>query len=270
MKTVDTALNKFSSNPALNRIRMTEFIDPFDPRAKTPEMKEALMNGVRNLLNHGTFKVLLKDELPDGAKALTARFILGIKSNADGKIKCKARYGVGGHRDRLKHFIVHGAQTLKPSSTRLLLAMAALSLFDVWSGDIKPAYVQSTEPLTRRAFITNPSPHFELEAHQCFELLRHLYVLYDAVDLCNQSLRKHLVEDLELEPTKVDPSLYYSLRLGELLGINGTYVDNLFRTGNNEFPKKCNNTHQTFERSGDDPPSFAFLVSMFQLTTTSH
>ena len=270
MKTVHTVLNKYSSNPTVHTIYMTEVIDASVPRAKTPEMKEAIMKEVLYLLKHRTFKFLLKEELPDGANALTPRFVVAIKSNADGKIKYKARYVVDGHRDRLKNFMVHGAQTLQSSSKRLLLAMAALLRFDIWSSDIKLAYLQSTEPLTRRVFTANPSPHFELEPNECFELLRPLYGLCDAGDLRHQTMHKHLVEYLELVPTKVDPSLYFSFRLVELVGINGTYVSNLLRTGDNEFSKRCDKTHQTFETSGDDPLPFTFPVSMFQLPTTVH
>ena len=139
---------------------MAEVIDPSEPRTKTPEMKEAMMNEVCDLLKHETFKVLLGEELRDGANALTARFVLAIKSNAEGKIQCKAGYVVGCHRDRLKHFMVHISQTPQPSSTRLMFVIAALFRLDVWCSDIKLAYLQSTEPLRRCVFITNPSPHF--------------------------------------------------------------------------------------------------------------
>ncbi len=72
-------------------------------------MRAAIDREVCDLFRRGTFKVILKEELPDRANALTARFFLAIKSNPHGKIKHKARYVIGGHRDRLKHYIVHGA-----------------------------------------------------------------------------------------------------------------------------------------------------------------
>ena len=83
---------------------------------------------------------MLKEELPDGANALTARFVLAIKSKADDRIKYKARYVIGGHRDKLKHFMVHGAQTMQASSSRLLLAIAAAHNFEVWTSDVQLAY----------------------------------------------------------------------------------------------------------------------------------
>ena len=67
-----------------------------------------------------------------------------MKSNADGEIKYKARYIIGGHRDYLKHYMVHGAQTAQPSSARLLLALAMALEFDVCPRDVKLAYLQSS------------------------------------------------------------------------------------------------------------------------------
>ena len=76
------------------------------------------MQEVCDLLKRRTFKVMLKEKLPDGANALTARFVLAVKSNPDGDVKFKARYVIGGHRNQLKHYMVHGGQTLQYSSAR--------------------------------------------------------------------------------------------------------------------------------------------------------
>ena len=130
--------------------------------------------------------------------------------------------------------MVHGAQTLQAKSVRLLVALALVFGFEIWSSDEKLAYLQSTEPLRRRVFIPNLAPEFELDPSECFELLLPLYGLCDAGDLWHQTLRKDLTDELELEPTKVDPSHYFSFRLGELIGINGTYVDDLLRAGDDD------------------------------------
>ena len=237
---------------------LTEVVGKHDPRASSPEMKDAISNEVRDLLRRGTFKVILKEELSDGANALTARFVLAIKSNADGQIKHKARYVIGGHRDSLKQFMVHGAQTLQASSARLILALATMFEFHVWSSDVKLAYLQSTEPLTRRVFIKNPAPEFELRPEECFELLRPLYGLSDAGDLWHKTLHRHLVDELGLVPSKADPSLYFAFTDGTLSGINGSYVDDLLRAGTESFQEACKHTHRRFETSGDEIPPFTF------------
>ena len=58
---------------------MTEVIDKSDPRAKSPEMRAAIGHEVRDLLNRGTFKVILREELPDGANALHRTLRLGYQ-----------------------------------------------------------------------------------------------------------------------------------------------------------------------------------------------
>ena len=126
-------------------------------------MKAAIMQEVFGFLPRGTFKVILREELPDSANALTARFVLAIKSNADGKIKFKGKHVIGGHHEKLKHYPVHRAQTIQPSSTRLLIPLASAYNFAVWTSDVKLADLQSSEPLSRCVFIKNPAPEFELE-----------------------------------------------------------------------------------------------------------
>ena len=158
-------------SPGIQSIQVTEIVDKDDPRSMCTEMHQAKMKEVRDLLQRGAFRVMLKEELPGGSNALTARFVLAIKSNADGAIKYIARYDIGGHRDKLKHFIVHGAQTLQASSSRLLLALALMHFFPVWTSDVKLAD-----------------------------------------ELWHESLNRHLIKDLHLQPTKPDPSLYFSLR----------------------------------------------------------
>ena len=136
--------------------------------------------------------------------------------------------------------------------------MAAIFKFDVWSSDAKLAYLQSTEPLRRRVFISNPAPEFELDPSECFELLKPLYGLDDAGDLWFQSLHNHLVSDLHLEHTKCDPSLYLCICKGQLIGINGSYVEDLLRAGTGKFRSKCELTHRKFETSGNEVPPFTF------------
>ena len=221
-------------------------------------MKDAISNEVRDLRKRGTFKVILREEHPDGANALTARLVLAIKSNTDGKIKCKARYVIGGHWNRLKPFLVHGAQSLQESSARLLLAIAAMFDFDLWSCDVKLAYLQSSEPLTRRVFISSPASEFELHPDKCFELLRPLYGLSNDGDLWHRTINTHLASDLNLTPTKADTSLYLAHDNNSLIGLNGFYVDDLLRAGTPAFRKTCSETLKRFETSGDEHPPFTF------------
>ena len=65
-----------SSASNTHGIHATEIIDINDPRASCPEMRETILEEVRELLQRGTFQVVMKDELLDGANALTTRLVL--------------------------------------------------------------------------------------------------------------------------------------------------------------------------------------------------
>lgn len=75
-------------------------------------MKHAITDEIDDLLQQGTFKVIQKEDLTNDANALTVRFLLAIRTNAEVNIKYKARYVIGGHRDNMKNYLIHGSQTL--------------------------------------------------------------------------------------------------------------------------------------------------------------
>ncbi len=86
---------------------LSEIIEPDDPRTNSPDMREAKIKEIKGLLERGTFKIVLEEELRDGVNILTARFFFTLESTEDGKVKYKAQYVVAGHRDKLKHLMVH-------------------------------------------------------------------------------------------------------------------------------------------------------------------
>ena len=124
MRVLHTALSSYmTQRTGDTNIRLTEAISKDDPRAKGPRMRKAIRSEVRDLMRCSAFRAILKRELSDGANTLTARFILAIKSTDDVITKYKARYVIGGHCDHLIHNLMHNAQTLRPMSIRLLLAI---------------------------------------------------------------------------------------------------------------------------------------------------
>lgn len=246
-----------SPNADAEDIYLTEVLDREDPREHSKQMDEAKREEINNLLDRRTFKVILTEDVPQDGNVLPGRFVLAIKSTEDGMTKYKARYVIGGHRDRLKHMMVHTTSTLQPQSIRFLLALAAIHGFDIWTSDvyvgwrIRQAYLQSAEPLTRDIFIKKSVPEFELDPSQCLKLLKPLYGLCESGDMWHATLDNHHIQDLEMKPLRSDPALYLLMTNGLLKGISGGYVDDLIRTGDSSFKKLCSMTKRKFDMAED-------------------
>lgn len=73
----------------------TEVLDRGDPRANSPKMVEAKRAEIPNLLKRGTFKIVLKEGVPQDTNVLPGRFVLAVKSTEDGQQKYKAGYVIG-------------------------------------------------------------------------------------------------------------------------------------------------------------------------------
>lgn len=82
-----------------------------------------------------TFKVVRIYEIPADTNVLPRQFLWAIKIN-DGKIKYEVRFVIGVHDAKKEHFIVHRFQNIQPSTTRLILTIAAIHEFDMWTANI--------------------------------------------------------------------------------------------------------------------------------------
>ena len=119
----------------------TEILREDDLSTKTREMAEAKPSKIRNFLSQ-KFEVISRDQVPPDTKILQGRFFFAIKASEDGRATSKARYVIGGHRDRFKEMMVHFALNLQPQSVGLLLAFSAVLHLDIGVSHVKQAYVQ--------------------------------------------------------------------------------------------------------------------------------
>ena len=97
---------------------------------------------------------------------------------------------------------MHGSQTLQPISVRILVALAAMFDFKIWSTDVKLAYLQAYEPLQRKVYIGEPAVEFDLDEDMALQLLKLLYGLSDSGDLWYKTLDTHKERDLKMIPQK--------------------------------------------------------------------
>ena len=66
------------------------------------------------------------------------------------------------------------------------------------------------------------------------------------------------MEELELVPSKADPSLYFSFTNDELCGVIGSYVDDILLVGAGSFREISAQTYRLLEGNGDVLPLFTF------------
>ena len=82
--------------------------------------------------------------------------------------------------------------------------------------------------------ITNPALKFELSPEEWLELLKSIYSLVDSRDEWQITLDNHVQTDLKMTRTIIDHSLYRQFEYDHILGINGSYVDDLLLYGTNK------------------------------------
>jgi hypothetical protein len=137
-------------------ISATEVVNSHDPRSSSTRMTEANICELRDLIERGTFKVFRRAELPEKPNVMSTRFVLSIKYDMNGVELYKARLVVRGFQDRYKRYLVHEPNVVHSTSVRILIALAALMGFTIWSEDVTQAFVQSSGEFLRDAFVETP------------------------------------------------------------------------------------------------------------------
>ena len=209
--------------------------------------------------------MVLKQEVEKPLKIVPSRFFLIVKKSDDGAEVYKARFVLGGHRDRDKRTFVHNCTTLKAHSTRLPVAVATILDFVIWSTDINQAYLQSAVELKREVF-TKPDI-LELNQDELIQIIKPLYGLADSGDYWNETLTKHHLQHLRMKQTEGDFSLFFYHIGQKLAGLSGTYVDDILRAGNKEFNDYSTKiTHSAFDAK--NPMYNEFTFTGLQLSGT--
>ena len=223
---------------------LTEAISPKDLRAS--QFADAERKEIQGLIDRGTWKVVLKDELSENGNILKGRFVLAIKDSGKDKEIWKARYVVQGYKDNLKQYLIHDTNTTRNNSVRMLIVRASLLGFHLYSTDVTQAYLQSTESLMRDVY-SQPSKEFHLGPKQMLKLLRPLYGLADSGDYWGRTLRYHLESTIRMQSTTTDGALFFQLLGNKLSGLCATYVDDCLHARDPVYQKLSQKTEEHLE-----------------------
>lgn len=190
--------------------------------------------------------MVLKDEMPDNENVIGGRFVLAIKDGGTDREIFQARFVVQGYRDKMKNSLIHDSSTTKHSSTKLLIGLAAIFGYRLFSTDVCQAYLQSAEDLLRDVYI-KPGKEFELGEDQILKLLRPLYGLSDSGDYWGATFSKHLKEDLGMETTTTDGAFFFKKVAEKLQGMTATYVDDTLQAGDESFQRLADQTESRLQ-----------------------
>ena len=241
---------------------LTEILKPGDQREFSKAFAEAKQHEINGLMERGTFETVSSDELEKDANILGGRFVCTIKNKGSDKEKAKARYVAQGHRDKEKPYIVHNITTLRQSSVKIVVSTSAVMNFRIFSHDVTQAYLQSDEGLSREIYLRprkEDLKFFGIHDGQLLQLIRAFYGVTDAGDYWGVTFDKHVKQDLEMEPTEVDPSLYIKKSNGQLSGLLGSYVDDCLHGGDEEFQDLTEKTLQRFDSRPREWDNVEFL-----------
>jgi Reverse transcriptase (RNA-dependent DNA polymerase) len=208
---------------------------------------QAKRDEIMGLIERGTIKLDRRKNAGPHPNIVPGRFVLAINT-ADGSASgnsgseiLKARFVLGGHRDRDRFKLVHNSTTLKQSSIRIITALASILGFRMWSTDIKQAYLQSAEDLKREIYV-RPDV-MKLPPYELLQFVKPLYGLEDSGDYWHKTLTAHHITKLLMEQSTGDFSFFFRKKDKELYGMSGTHVDDIFSSWKRLFSSYCFEVH---------------------------
>jgi Reverse transcriptase (RNA-dependent DNA polymerase) len=243
-----------SPHAEVSEVCWTEVIYPDDLRSQL--FDSAKQKELFRLIERGNFRIVLREEAGSHPNVIPSRFVLSIKHES-GEDRLKSRFVLGGRRDRDKKAQIHNTTNLKQQSIRIILALASIFGFDLWSSDVNQAYLQSAAKLQRDIFVR--PEELNLGPNELLKLVLSLYGLTEGGDYWGETLTNHHTDDLKMKQTKGDFSLFFKHVASRLVDLLGSFVDDLLRAGTLNFKKHSNaETQSRFDIKPPNEDDFTF------------
>ena len=158
----------------------------------------------------------------------------------------KVRFVAHRHRDAEKHNLVHDSTNVRQSSVRIVIALAAIMGFEVWTEYISQAYFQSAGKLLREVYL-RPNKHLQAPVGSILKLLQPLYGLADSGEYWCATFAEHLMRNLGMQTVASDTFLFFRRARAQLRGLLASYVDETLACGDSLFSQLTERTRKRFE-----------------------
>ena len=208
LKNFKFGLSAYRGQPiAAARLKIGSSTDAKYYRAKKEELKSHE--------EKGTWRVV---PLPEGVKPVTSRWVNTDKYGPDGQlIKHKSRLVARGfQQEEGIDYEETFASVVKPASTRILLALAAILSWRIHQGDVKTAFLNSNldKPVYMR-----PPKDIRLPHGYCLMVVRALYGLRQSPRAWYQKLRNTLI-NWGWRVSAYDPCVFINDNTGLILEVH--------------------------------------------------
>jgi Reverse transcriptase (RNA-dependent DNA polymerase) len=182
---------------------------------------------------------------------MKGHFVLVIKNRDIDQEVHKSRYVVQGFLDPLKQRAVYNSPNLRQDTSTLVLALASIRQFEVWTLDISQAFLQAANE-NRRDMFVQKQKEMELSSDEFWKLMRPLYGLViqetGGIRLCGTTTCR----TYKTEPLDADPYLRFRPVGNRLIGLSGVYVEDMLHCGTRFSSGFENNISDFLCNSGDD------------------
>ncbi len=251
--------SEISRKQSDHKLVITEFLHHCDPRTRTQEAEAVRTREIENLVRRGTLGLVLEEDLPDDANMITGSFVLTIKDVETETPTFRARFVAHGNRDAVKNQLIHDSTTARQSSVAVLVLLASVMGFDVWTDEISQVYLKSASSPLREIYL-RANRQLKMPAGYVLNLLGILYGLVDSGDYWHATFAKHLANDLNMKPGASDVSLFFRRVRRQVCGLLASYMDGSLSCGDRIFIRLTEKKGENFEIKDREYEKCASLV----------
>jgi hypothetical protein len=231
---------------AVNAANVTVYLQdqfPSGPETQSGRFTASRQKEVTGLLEKGVFKLVNRNDVPEGTRIFNSRFVDQVKFKGTDQAYEKSRIVVQAYNDQGKEQVLTQSPTIQRTSQRLMICLAAMlrdEETELYLRDITQAYTQSKSKLNR-VFYIHPPPELTAQLGMnndvILQVVKPLYGVPESGNHWFKTYHGHHTEQLGMTQSTYDPCFLYrnSLSTKEPRSFVGLQTDDTLILGNTLF-----------------------------------